>query len=85
MVLIGHDMDFVAENCERGVCLEALRLRFDGPVAELFTRAKLLRSCGLLPCRVARLRDRFAVRPERCAPDAFLAALGGRGGGFGGA
>ncbi|WP_338667599.1 energy-coupling factor ABC transporter ATP-binding protein [Pseudodesulfovibrio methanolicus] len=75
VVLISHDMDFVAENCDRAVCLESGRLRFDGPVAELFTRGELLESCGLLPCQVARLCARFAVRPARFTPGAFLAAL----------
>ncbi|MEZ7195129.1 energy-coupling factor ABC transporter ATP-binding protein [Pseudodesulfovibrio karagichevae] len=75
VVLISHDMDFVAENCDRAVCLESRRLRFDGPVAELFTREELLESCGLLPCQVARLCARLAVRPARFTPEAFLGCL----------
>jgi energy-coupling factor transport system ATP-binding protein len=75
VVLISHDMDFVAENCDRAVCLESGRLRFDGPVAELFTRDDLLASCGLLPCQVARISARFAFEPDRFTPAAFVAAL----------
>jgi energy-coupling factor transport system ATP-binding protein len=75
VVLISHDMDFVAENCERAVCLESGRVRFDGPVAGLFVREELLESCGLLPCQVARLGARLGVRPARFTPGAFLAAL----------
>ncbi len=75
VVLISHDMDFVAENCDRAVCLESGRLRFDGPVAELFTREDLLESCGLLQCQMARLSARFALSPDRFTPGAFLASL----------
>ncbi|WP_319584229.1 ABC transporter ATP-binding protein [uncultured Pseudodesulfovibrio sp.] len=75
VVIISHDMDFVAENCDRAMCLESGRLRFDGPVAELFTREELLASCGLLPCQMARLSARFALSPGRFTPGAFLAAL----------
>jgi energy-coupling factor transport system ATP-binding protein len=75
VVLISHDMDFVAENCDRAVCLESGRLRFDGPVAELFAREDLLESCGLLPCQMARLSARFALHPARLTPGAFLASL----------
>ncbi|OIQ52244.1 Energy-coupling factor transporter ATP-binding protein EcfA2 [Pseudodesulfovibrio hydrargyri] len=75
VLLISHDMDFVAENCERAVSLESGRLRFDGPVTELFTRDDLLASCGLLPCQVARLSACFKLRPDRFTPGAFLASL----------
>jgi energy-coupling factor transport system ATP-binding protein len=75
VVLISHDMDFVAENCDRAVCLESGRPRFDGSVAELFTRTELLASCGLLPCQVARLSAWFALAPDRFTPGAFLASL----------
>jgi energy-coupling factor transport system ATP-binding protein len=75
VILISHDMDFVAENCERAVCLESGRLRYDGSVGGLFERGDLLESCGLLPCQVARLCARFGVRPQRFAPSDFLASL----------
>lgn len=75
VVLISHDMDFVAENCDRAVCLESGRLRFDGPVAELFVREELLLTCCLLPCQVARLSARLSLGPGRFTPGSFLASL----------
>lgn len=77
VVVISHDMDFVAENCARAVCLEAGEKRFDGPVADLFGQGPLLEKCGLLPSQIARLCAFYGVKPSEFTPQGFPSALRG--------
>lgn len=55
IIIISHDMDFVAENMARVMLLAEGRMVFDGPVGELFTRTELITSSGLCQPQVVQL------------------------------
>nr|WP_279593435.1 ABC transporter ATP-binding protein [Pseudodesulfovibrio sp. S3-i] len=78
VVVISHDMDFVAENCSRALCLETGKMRFDGNVAELFEEHVLMEKCGLLPCQIAQLGAYYRVKPATLTPLGFVASLAHR-------
>ncbi len=74
VLVISHDMDFVAENLDRAVCLEQGRKVFDGPVETLFQDEALMRQCGLLPPQIVRLGAHFGLQPAPRTPEEFIAA-----------
>ncbi|BBO83400.1 hypothetical protein DSCO28_39660 [Desulfosarcina ovata subsp. sediminis] len=76
VVVISHDMDFIAENMLRAVCLENGRKRFDGSVAELFEEHSfLVEQCGLLPPQVVQLSSYFSLRLQTLTPKNFIERL----------
>jgi energy-coupling factor transport system ATP-binding protein len=75
VVVISHDMDFVAENCSRAVCLETGKMRFDGEVSKLFEEHALLEKCGLRPCQSAQLGAHYGVKPATLTPQGFVVSL----------
>ncbi|WP_421903606.1 energy-coupling factor ABC transporter ATP-binding protein [Maridesulfovibrio sp.] len=72
VVIISHDMDFVAENCTRAICLENGVKQFDGKVAELFMNSELLERCGLLPPQVVQLSNHYGVQLDEITPQGFM-------------
>lgn len=72
VILISHDMDFLAENVVRAICLEHGHLRFDGNVTDLFQHSEILKSASLLPPQIAQLCSCFQLRPARLTPEEFL-------------
>ena len=72
VVVISHDMDFIAENMLRAVCLENGRKRFDGSVADLFEDHSLLEQCGLLPPQVVQLSSHYNLRLQTLTPKGFI-------------
>lgn len=75
VIIISHDVDFVAENCTRAICLAGGRKVFDGDVRELFSSPTLLKSCGLLPPQVVQLSNHFDMTHSALSPDEFIEAF----------
>ena len=75
VVVISHDMDFVAENLVRAICLDAGTVRFDGPAAALFADPRLMEECGLMPPQVAQLAAACRVNLVDFTPEGFLDRL----------
>ncbi|WP_320174051.1 ABC transporter ATP-binding protein [Maridesulfovibrio sp.] len=72
VVVISHDMDFVAENCSRAICLEKGKKQFDGKVADLFMNNDLLERCGLLPPQVVQLGNHYGLQLDEITPQGFI-------------
>ena len=72
VVIISHDMDFVAENMSRAICLENGCKRFDGGLDTLFADQDLMERCGLLPPQVVRLSQHFGLRLRHHTPEGFV-------------
>ena len=75
VVVISHDMDFVAENLNRAICLEAGRVRYDGPMADLFDDASILEQCCLVPPQVAQLAVACDVALKTITPEGLIDSL----------
>ncbi len=75
VIIISHDMDFVAENASRAICLEHGRKRFDGSTIELFGNAPLLERCGLFPPQVVQLSNRLNLSIPSLTPEGFCDGL----------
>lgn len=79
ILTISHDMDFVAEQFPRIVCLNRGRVAFDGTAADAFRDTALLAACGLEMPQAARLSAYFQQPHLALTPEQFLAApLAGR-------
>jgi energy-coupling factor transport system ATP-binding protein len=72
VLIISHDMDFIAENVSRAICLENGRKRFDGSVTELFEDQSLLERCGLLPPQVVQLSSHYKFCLQALTPENFI-------------
>ena len=72
VVIISHDMDFVAENCSRVICLERGRKQFDGNISELFSNNDLMERCGLLAPQVVQLADHYGLKLDEITPQGFI-------------
>lgn len=75
VLTISHDMDFVAENMTRAICLGQGRKQYDGPVSGLFADQALLDQCGLATPQVARAASRLGLAPDTLTPEGLVAAL----------
>lgn len=71
-IIISHDMEFVAENATRAVCLNQGKLQFDGKTNELFENHAHVTSCGLIPPQVVRLATRLKLRSSPLTPKGFV-------------
>ena len=59
IILISHDMDFVAENMERFVLLRKGRVALDAPAQHFFGQAELLETLGIIAPQITRLGRRL--------------------------
>ncbi len=75
VIVISHDMDFIAENTTRAICLNGGRKVFDGSILNFFPDETLIESCGLLSPQIARLSAYFKLQPKKLTPEAFIAKL----------
>jgi len=55
VLVISHDMDFLAENFERFVLLRAGQIVLDAGVQAFFARGDILQACGLVAPQMVRL------------------------------
>lgn len=76
VVVITHDMDFVAENISRVISLSDGRKVFDGNVRELFNWSELMTSCGLLQPQVVQLGNACGLGSPALSPREFVDELG---------
>jgi energy-coupling factor transport system ATP-binding protein len=75
VIVISHDMDFVAENLNRAICLEAGKVCYDGPMADLFDDAFILELCCLIPPQIAQLAAACDVTPKTITPRGLIDCL----------
>lgn len=75
VVVITHDMDFVAENVSRAISLADGRKVFDGNVRELFRRPALMTGCGLLQPQVVQLGNACGLQSPALSPGECVAEL----------
>lgn len=75
VLIITHDMDFVAENIPRTICLQNGKKVFDGSSRALFSNHGLLSSCRLLPPQVVRLSTLFQQTTTALTPEEFIDGL----------
>jgi energy-coupling factor transport system ATP-binding protein len=75
VVIISHDMDFVAENLNRAICLEAGRVRFNGPMTDLFGETSLMQQCGLIAPVVVQLALACEVLLKTITPEGLIDSL----------
>jgi energy-coupling factor transport system ATP-binding protein len=75
VLIITHDMDFVAENIPRVICLQNGEKVFDGGSRELFSNPELLSSCRLLPPQVVGLSTLFQQTTTAMTPEEFIDGL----------
>ena len=72
IITISHDMDFVAEEFPRVVCMDAGRILFDGETRKAFGNSALLQTCGLRMPQVARLSTYFQQPMLALTPEDFI-------------
>lgn len=75
VIIISHDMDFVAEQIGRVICLKNGKKRFDGPSRAAFYDPSLLASCHLRQPQIARLRSHFKLDEQALTPREFVGAF----------
>ncbi|WP_136799244.1 energy-coupling factor ABC transporter ATP-binding protein [Desulfosediminicola ganghwensis] len=75
VIVIAHDMDFVAENCSRAISLTDGKVVFDGNVRELFKHLELMTDCGILQPQVVQLSNACGLSLPALSPREFIAEL----------
>ena len=75
VLMITHDMDFVAEHIPRVICLNKGAMAYDGLVQNLFNNQDLLSSCGLRPPQIFQLSRHFHHTPCALTPEQFISSL----------
>jgi energy-coupling factor transport system ATP-binding protein len=64
VILITHDIDFCAEQCERIVVLHGGRVLLDGTPEHVFTQTAKLAHSAVEPPQLIRLAERLALPPN---------------------
>jgi len=75
VIMITHDMDFVAEHIPRAICLKSGAVAYDGLVQNLFNNEELLSSCSLRPPQVFQLSRHLHHTPRALTPEQFVSTL----------
>lgn len=75
VIIISHDMDFVAENIPRVISLAQGRKVFDGSTRELFIKPLLMTECGLCQPQVLQLSNACALPGTALSPHECVAEL----------
>ncbi len=75
VIVICHDLDFVAEQFSRVVLLNQGRIAVDGPPALVFENEQAMRQAGLEPPQLNRLSAELGWSKDICTPEAFLEYL----------
>lgn len=63
LIVITHDMDWLASQCERVNVMNHGRLIFSGAVSDLFAQPDLVEKIGVLPPRVYSLSQMLGIDP----------------------
>ncbi len=72
VLIITHDMDFVAENITRIICLQEGEKGFDGYTRDFFSDNEILSHCRLLPPQVVQLSTHFQQKRLAMTPEDFI-------------
>jgi energy-coupling factor transport system ATP-binding protein len=72
VLIITHDMDFVAENIPRLLCLQGGEKVFDGNTRDFFSDNGILSRCRVLPPQVVRLSTHFQQKRLAMTPEDFI-------------
>ncbi|MFN2354904.1 MAG: energy-coupling factor ABC transporter ATP-binding protein [Desulfopila sp.] len=75
VVVISHDMDFVAENISRIISLADGRKVFDGNARDLFRKPALMADCGLRQPQVVQLSNACGLQCTALFPHECVAEL----------
>ena len=75
VIIISHDMDFVAENISRAIALADGRKVFDGNVRDLFGKPALMTDCGLRQPQVVQLSSDCGLQCAALSPDEYVEEL----------
>ncbi|MBB1094368.1 ABC transporter ATP-binding protein [Rhodopseudomonas palustris] len=75
VIVISHDMDFVAENISRVVSLANGKKVFDDSVRDLFKKPALMTECGLRQPQVMQLSNACGLQGAALTPHECVAAL----------
>ena len=75
VIVISHDMDFVAENIARVISLANGRKVFDGSVKDLFIKPVLMTNCGLCQPQVVQLSNACGLQCAALSPDEYVAEV----------
>jgi len=76
VIIISHDMDFVAENISRVISLAKGRKVFDGSIRELFRKPGLMTDCGLRQPQVLQLINACSIDSVVLSPYECVEKLG---------
>ena len=71
-ILISHDMDFVAENADRIIFLNAGEKQFDGTVQDFFYHHAASGKCGMALPQVYAVSSHFALTLDTITPECFI-------------
>ena len=72
VLIITHDMDFVAENITRILCLQKGEKKFDGKTWDFFADNETLSHCRLLLPQVVQLSTHFQQKRLAMTPKDFI-------------
>jgi len=75
IIVICHDMDFVAENTTRAIVLSKGRKVFDGQVRDLFLQRELFSRCSLLMPQMVQLGQSCNLPNTTLTPAEFIDAF----------
>jgi energy-coupling factor transport system ATP-binding protein len=75
IVMISHNMDFVAAHCKRIVVMGQGQVLADGPASTVFAQEEMLAGANVEPPQLARLAARLALEGADHTVEGFLAAL----------
>lgn len=72
IIVISHDIDFIAENMDRAISLSKGEKIFDGSVRTLFQDSSILNRCGLLPPQMIELSKSCNLSSMALTPQEFI-------------
>lgn len=75
VIVISHDMDFVAENIARVISLAHGKKVFDGSVRDLFRGKELMTDCGLRQPQVLQLGNACELQRTVLSPHEYVLEL----------
>lgn len=75
IIIITHDMDFIADHVTRVICLANGRPTFTGSAVNLFDSRKILDECGLGQPQIFRLSHQLGLTPPVMTVDELIAEL----------
>ncbi len=75
IIVISHDVDFIAENMDRTITLANGEKIFDGPVRNLFQDDSLLARCGLLAPQMVQLSKSCKLPSAALSPQEFISLV----------